>query len=469
MKKISTLLLISLTILLSNTHLTAQTDGFCGSELSEKQKGWLLDFQKNKDNYNTLNAAQNYIPLFLHIVGNDNGTGYYSALQLMSDVCQLNEQFAPVGFYFYLAGVDYIANTAYHDHEYGTGYQMMIQHNKTNAANAYIVQDPAGNCGYFAPATDGIALKKDCMGNNKKTMVHEFGHFFSLPHPFENVLGQKEYVNGSNCKVGGDLFCDTRADILNTRWTCPYNGTAKDPLGTPYNPDGSLYMSYSDDACATNFSNEQIAAMKFNLANERPNLNGPAQDTMPTYTAPTRIFPAKNMAVKPTNVKFAWKPVPNAKWYVLQVSHLNSFPGTSGVDIITQDTFYTVASLLNNKDQFWRVKPIFPGRTCTQFSNDTGKFVTSSTAGIEMAEIGQEVLLYPNPTANGQEVLIAFTAETENATFTLYTIDGKTINTNATLVNTTTYTLSTTGIKPGVYMLDITNGEQQYRKKLLVE
>ena len=75
-----------------------------------------------------------------------------------------------------------------------------------------------------------------------------------------------ERVDGVNCDIAGDGFCDTPADYLNYRWNCNNQGlsnvTQTDPLGEKLKSDGSLIMSYSSDVCSYRFSEEQIAAMQ---------------------------------------------------------------------------------------------------------------------------------------------------------------------------------------------------------------
>lgn len=456
------------------TAASAQTLSPCGTGFDESQKQLLLDYAKNGRGAAAKSAVLYYVPLYLHIVGDSSGNGYFGAHQLMNDICQLNSQYVPVGFYFYLAGVEYIANTSYYNHpQYNAGYDMMYKYNRPNAANVYIVSNPAGNCGYFSPFRNAVALGKSCMGDRATTWAHEMGHFFSLPHPFDNVTGSLEYVDGTNCDWGGDLFCDTRADYLNYRWQCPYNGSKTDPNGDPYDPDGTLYMSYSNDACANRFSLEQIDAMHYNIttASNRINLQGPVQDTMPNMQRVSRALPLQGMPVNTNNATFTWNKVPGAKWYVFQVSRVSpAFPSSMPVNIITADTFYKIPAgdLTNNLNHYWRVRPIYAGRTCTEFS-DTGHFFTSSSTGIADLYANESLNLYPNP-STGSQVFLSFEyGATDHVTATITTLDGKQLPASVARYNTHAYTLDVTGLKAGFYIIDVTNGDRTYRRKLLVE
>ena len=135
------------------------------------------------------------------------------------------------------------------------------------------VNDPAGACGYYSPFRDAIAIRKSCSAPNSTTLVHELGHFFSLPHTFngwENgaVPTNPEKVTrtgpSANCSSTGDKFCDTEADYQGERWFCPYNDIKFDSNNDQYHPDSSIYMGYASDECMTRFSNMEIAAMQFN-------------------------------------------------------------------------------------------------------------------------------------------------------------------------------------------------------------
>jgi hypothetical protein len=470
MKSFKKVVFTAVIAIITSFTVTAQTPGACGTQLSDLQKSWLLDYAQNGRGAAQKQGAQYYVPIYFHIVGDDAGKGFYSANQLMLDLCELNRRYVSVGFYFYLAGTDYISNTTYYDHNYNSGYAMMNKYNKANVANVYMVLNPAGNCGYFAPGANGVAIGKNCAGTGATTVTHELGHFFSLPHPFDNVTGVKEYVNGTNCSVAGDLFCDTRADFLNARWPCPYKGNDTDPLGDTYNPDQTLYMSYSSDNCQNRFSDEQISAMQYNINSQRSNLRGPVQDTAPAMQRPQQNWPKANDTYEAGNVTFAWNSVPGAKFYVVQCTPFSVYPSSIPVDMITTDTFFKATTLVNNKTYRWRVRAIYPGQTCTEFTESV-VFTTSATTAVKNYQADKTIALYPNPAQNGQQVFVAVEQAIEgNLQATIYTIDGKAVPA-ATLTQQSNqlYTIDISSLQAGFYFVDITNGQQVYRKKLFVE
>ena len=99
-----------------------------------------------------------------------------------------------------------------------------------------------------------------CSGPGNTTLAHELGHFLNLPHPFDGTSGQPAAVwaervtrnpqeppprYSANCTTAGDRFCDPRADYRDNRWNCPDPSALLDINADPFNPDETLYMSYS--------------------------------------------------------------------------------------------------------------------------------------------------------------------------------------------------------------------------------
>ncbi len=105
------------------------------------------------------------------------------------------------------------------------------------------------------PKRDLIVLEKSLMLNNSSEYVfHCLGHFFGLPNthdeinpnipavpgPLPPVLSQ-EFVDGSNCALHGDGFCDTEAD--------PGTNVPLDGMGNRYMPPKGNYMSHQTGRC----------------------------------------------------------------------------------------------------------------------------------------------------------------------------------------------------------------------------
>ena len=224
-----------------------------------------------------------YIPMTLHIVGNDNGSGYYPLRNAYDAFCQLQTDYAPADMVFYLVDtIRYHQNTVYNNHQdFTVGGDMVADYSQPGTLNCFITEVAAGACAY-AWYGGAIVLKKSCTTRPNHTWAHEAGHYFSLPHVFVGWEGQSvnaaqpapavtndgtevELADSSNCTTAGDLFCDTPADYISKRWSCDANHNSQtliDPTGAPFKASGEYYMSYSSDACMSRFSPQQITAMR---------------------------------------------------------------------------------------------------------------------------------------------------------------------------------------------------------------
>ena len=70
-------------------------------------------------------------------------------------------------------------------------------------------------------------MRNSCAYNGS-TIIHEFGHYFSLFHTHgpTNSAITTELVDGSNCTTSGDELCDTPADpnLSGNVTNCLYTG-----------------------------------------------------------------------------------------------------------------------------------------------------------------------------------------------------------------------------------------------------
>lgn len=469
-------------LLLAALPLSAQTSaptGYCGTvALHPDQEEWLSTFQADPDRYNTGARAVLYVPLKVHIVGNDNGQGYFPLADVMRNICQLNDWYRAADIHFYVSGaVNYINSTYFYNHTFVGGRDMMQQHNVRNHLNVYFVNDPAGQCGYYSPFQDAVALRNSCSADGNTTMAHEFGHYLSLPHTFRGwesgtpPVNQQERVDRSNCNSAGDGFCDTPADYLADRWNCPYAGTLLiDPAGDTVVPDGTNIMSYSNDECQTQFSLQQRNAMRGYLLTQKGtmiNLGTPA--TLPASGPATLIEPIQSASNVPSNsVRLTWSKAPNANLYQVQVSRLSIF-ALNEADLLVSDTS-VVLDLQDNRLYYWRVIAFNNGNTCTQRISASGSFTTGYPLGLEAAQALQQVVVAPNPVAVGQSVFIDLTAHTElDGTLIVTDMSGRVIYTmDATAMAGTQHYIPTAGWAQGMYLLHLQTEQGRVTQKVLV-
>lgn len=477
MRKILFLSLIALGV----SNLKAQsTDGFCGTLQTEEDLAWLRAYQSSYvPGEFSRGGSTYYIPTKVHIVGTDEGSGYYNLSYLFQAFCELNEKFAETGFIFYIyEDINYIDNSDYYEHNFLDGGEMMEDYNVNDVANIYFVADPAGNCGYFSPSEDAVAIRNSCGLPGNTTIAHEFGHFFSLPHTFYGWEWgtpddeDQEWVNGDNCNSSADGFCDTPPDYLPYRWFCP-GPEQTDPFGETFFSDGTLYMSYANDECATRFSEEQMEAMRANLLGPRNDfLDFPEPVYVDVTETPVPLSPP-NLALENyyNYVELQWSSAAGAAEYHLQISFSPSFSAIAA-DVITSDTSYIITELAEDKTYYWRIRPLAPANTCEAtslaWSFNTGTLTMTDVATTDLFE---SLTVYPNPAVAGQAIQIGYSAAvSEDAEIELVDYTGRLVATDGfTIVSgNQTYTFEIPAVSEGFYLVRIRSGNQTENIRLFI-
>ncbi len=473
--------------------LLAQNDSkpvnFCGSDEGRSQ--WLIDYQNNPASYETRGDNTLYLPLTVHIVGNDDGKGFYSYNQFLDDLCSLNADYKQVNIRFYLASpVNYIKNTVWNNHaNYQDGASMFTKNNVKNTINCYIVTSAAGNCGYDQSGK-GMALAKGCMGKGNNTWAHEMGHELSLPHTFLGWEGQAydptnptpttmggrpvELLDGSNCKTGGDGFCDTPPDYYSGRWNCGVgnksNVDAFDPAGSKFKIRGDLFMSYADDACMSLFSPDQISAMRAHSLSTKKNMTLSADPYAPLAGDPKILSPLDSAEnVNAQAVVFKWSKVANASNYYLEYGRTSSI-STPDAALVLTDTFYN-AKLLEGKKYYWRVRASNFGYTCTAGVLKKGLFKTASPTNTKETLILQDFLVFPNPITTEQSVTVQFESDfSEKATVVIVDAQGKILIQQAQTIQTgqNIFDISLHSLPKGFYCLEIKTQRGSRMEKIVV-
>ncbi|MEM7102689.1 MAG: hypothetical protein AAF502_06090 [Bacteroidota bacterium] len=436
---------------------------------------WLKAYQANPDAYEKNEGVLLYVPLTIHVTGTDAGTGYMPLSEILEGMCRLNLDFEVADLQFFIEGdINYINSSAWHFHEdIFAGTDMMNANNVDNTINSYFVNTAAGNAGYNLPHADGTVMRRASVGPLDHTWAHEIGHNLSVQHTFlgweggvwhdgsvvhsyfdpapttvlyDYTLFQDtlildtmiidtaivELVDGSNCAVAADGFCDTPADYLGFRWQCAADSTSlqtqTDPNGVQFNSEGRYIMSYSFDNCQATFSPEQVGAMRANLMDEKP---GHLANQSPIANVidedANLVSPIQNGTSQFNNTELVWNSVPGATNYIVQVNRLPNFSGTfMVVEAMTTDTTYSMTEgLLEGLTYYWRVLPYNQGYVCATFS-DGESFVASNLVGIKPIPQLEGFSIYPNLVSSGQH----FTLETNSlepfaANFSLYAVDGR--------------------------------------------
>ncbi|MBU6342907.1 MAG: zinc-dependent metalloprotease [Bacteroidetes bacterium] len=467
---------------------------------------WLQNYSQNTPFVADRNADTLYVGIQIHLLANDNGNGRFTTERLLDAFCRLNSDFEPANIHFFFKDSwNKINKTAWYDHQtIPEGINMMLSSNYPDVLNAYFVQNPAGNCGYNLPY-GGVAINHTCANPNDHTWTHEVGHALSLPHPFIGWEGKTysassptplsltydytyfhdtlettvpapldtalvEFVDGSNCQVAADLFCDTKPDYLSYRWNCNSQNNSsfllKDPIGAEFAVDGTLYMSYSADECQNRFSEAQMAAMRANLLSEKLAWlsNKPATPALATTTQLS--FPPDQATLGVNQTELHWSKVPNAQFYHVLGSRISSF-ALRDIDVITTDTSLLTPPLALNRKYYWKVRPFNNYSTCAPYS-PVWIFTTGATSAETTANPGM-FTIYPTLLTPGALLTIQL-KETQNESIQalLYNSLGVLQAQETIRIEQGLAYLHVPTLENGVFVLVLHHNNQVYSQRLVV-
>lgn len=482
-----------LALLVSFAGSAQTTSSYCGTPPGKSE--WLQQYQQQLTPVAARSNDFLYIPLTIHIVGTSEGEGYYGLDQLYPSLCTLNEDFADSDIQFYINGeINYIDNDDYYEHNFSQGSQMMHIYNKPNTVNCYFVDSPAGNCGYYSPWRDAVAISNGCAAPDSHTWAHELGHFFSLPHTFSGWEGtdyeanmevpffldnggEVELKDGSNCAEAGDGFCDTPADYLSFRWGCNGEGQSnvlqRDPTDSTFRSDGTFIMSYARDGCSERFSEEQIMAMRANILSQRPNLYANPPEPVWLDAPPVAIAPINGDSIGASaSAVLEWEPLDGAALYTVVISR--HFPG---VEVLLQAQYFqtTATSVLVDGLQpsgsyRWTVKAYNRYDGCA-LASEPAIFSLADPVFTNTAEAAEafQLKVYPQPAADGGPITVEWhLAEAETVQLWLRSAAGQSIRQQRLpgLAGRQRAQLGTAGLSAGLYLLEIrtSSGLRAYRK-----
>ncbi len=469
-----------------------QANQWCGTK--DGKVAWLTEFQANPNVFSR-SVDTLYIPVTIHLVGTSIGGGYFGVRNLLDAFCTLNQDFEPTNIQFYLEGaINYIPNTTYYNHNFDTGAEMMVAYNVPNTINCYISSSPGENlCGYSAYNL-GVALAMSCIQPDDHTWSHELGHFLSLPHPFygwegydhdystpapEQINGNLvERVDGKNCDIAGDGFCDTPPDYLNYRWSCNNVGQSilsqTDPDGVKLKSDGSLIMSYSSDECSYRFSDEQIAAMQANALTDKAEFLYDQTKRFPIYSGPVvPVFPGEGDTISNYKaIPFVWEPMPEATHYIVEYS-INPLFTSAVFQFTTVGNTWISSSMIKNKTYYWRLRPYNAQYTCEAYSD-----IHSFTTGDQLSAIEEDFIdglsgmtILPNPIRSGDALTIILSSERVMELNTqLITPSGDVVSSMHWQIGQgrTIHQLELPELPSGFYILKMGNATGQMVRKVLI-
>jgi len=480
---------------------------------------WLTAFQQRPKQYFKQQDSILYIPMTIHSVADDDGSGHFGTTNLLDALCSLNADFAAADIQFYLAGdIRLINNSAFNEHETVIeGGQYMQQYDVANTVNTYFIRNGAGSCGYNLPWAS-IAVSKFCAVGDKTTWAHEIGHYFTLPHTFLGWEGGVTYdwsipldydtpapafvlynytsfketllqdtliidtayvekVDGSNCNIAADGFCDTPPDYLSLRWTCNRTGISNtpqtDPDGEKFRSDGSFIMSYADPGCTSQFSLEQIAAMRAYIVEQRTDLliQFPPLD-LPITENTILTAPINEEAVAINTIELSWLPVENATRYIVDVSTRSSFPGGLTSTYETDQTSVFPTGLRLNRTYNWQVRPYNFSSTCTDYSEVATFNVVEETTSLASVAGVQAMNVYPSSLKVGASLTLSLeTTKAIAGQISLIDLSGKNLFSQQVKYSIGIHEvgIATKGLAAGLYLVGLETHTGLVFKKIIVQ
>jgi len=499
MKKVFLFILVFLAL---NDLYAQSSNKWCATQLTDDMRDEFFARRVvNKARREAMKSASvmQYVPIKLHVVRRDDGTGGIELQNIWDNLCEMNETFNLHDIHFYVVpDINFIDNTDFYTWEYGGGEGdiLMENYNVSKNVNCYFVGNVTGICGYaFFPGTGpshsgvpnsegGMVLINGCIGLGNSTWQHEMGHYMALAHTFEGYGGGWGFPENvartgpnANCSFAGDGFCDTPADNMPDRWNCPYMGTELDANGDAYEPDPTLYMSYADDVCTNRFSDSEADAMMDALIGDRPYLLSfeaadpnllPITESIVTYNP---------VSSAPSNyVEFKWNQVTNADFYILTAMRTSG----STIDkliVTTIDTFYTAIDQFSFGNNYkWNVKPMQKANTCylaspwvTFFANPP--IIITPPSAIEENMGYDDFSIYPAINTNNE----AFTIHWNNASYadamiTIYDAHGSMIDITHQPIGQGNTELNWNVAKAsnGVYFIKINAGTLQAVRRVII-
>jgi Secretion system C-terminal sorting domain len=482
-------------------------------------------FSKNEENQMILRLKSNlqtienqgvsnrnaikYVPVYFHLVANDDGIGRLKPARVLEAMCQLNADFLPSQIQFYLSelpGVGLFDTLINNQNVYEGQSNEFLMNSKRhpNAINVYVVEDcqtsntPSGGTvlGYYKPNKDWVVMNKSEIGGNASVTAnsyfsHEMAHYFSLMHLYAGLefyspgLGVPadsslfELMDGSNCTTTGDYICDTPPDYgfgFLQIGCAPYAGGALDPNGVLIDPMENNMMG-SFLGCDFAFTPQQNAVMIADLdSQERDYLDNVFEPVATEITTPLDFLYSPSINDTTAffdEVTFEWLSVAGATQYIFEVDITAGFSSNQKQTRIVSANSLTLNNLNTDKRYYWRIKPFNEYATCATVSA-TNSFRTSIVSTSANKEVTKVISwqIQPNPVSNTENVLLKVHAKnTFEGKIEMTDASGRLVFIkNAQFFNAgeNTKVLEIGELKNGVYFVTIMSENLKTTQKLVV-
>lgn len=509
----------------SHGHSHSHNDLSIEDQILVKER--MLENRRNRDEilanrYRNPTNDTVYVPIQYHLVGDINGDGRAPVEDVFENLCRVNDDFRSQKIQFYLKDAPtYINNDILYDNVNRdlTGYLMDL-YRVDDAVNIYIgnfVSNDDGftTLGYYTGFYDVIYVIRSQMTYASKTLTHELGHLFTLPHPFDgwnehpcDVLalnnGQTPIDIGGflvenvargtadeNCQVAADGFCDTEPNynfglnIGGCDFTVLEGATSPagnpcptefvDPTGVPLvSVNSDNFMSYYSDNCTNTFTGEQRDAILLDVISRGyDRLDAPT--SIRVTSAPTLEWPnATSPALYYDMVNFTWAPATGATTYIFKVERMfNGSPIETVAERVTGETNAWV-TLQPNQSYRWTVMPFNESDVCNGYEASETFVTKDFTTGVQDLPANIEASrIMPNPASRADNVLIEIESATQSqATISVLNALGQQVVTpqQLTLVpGYNTQQLEIGNLSAGIYVISIETNSGRITHRLVLE
>lgn len=398
------------------------------------------------NNLNPRSKMTLYVPVKFHLVADFEGKGRIDPVDVIQELCHLNEEYAETDLVFYIDnGFNQLDHDAVYDNPTSGGAvaKMILESRDqgSGALNVFITQNAnrgSGNngttLGYYSPSNDYVVVRKSQIGKETSTLSHEMGHYFSLSHThygwdedpwMENIHGLKvtranhnvagnivpvELVDQSNCEEAADLICDTPPDYnfgLTWNSNCTkFNIEVRDRNNDLVEPSQENAMSYFLGCETKTYTPQQAAIM-------REDFNGEFRDHIRRDYVPSSGMladveietPSFNETVEHFDkVELTWTFVENAQEYLIVLTS-----GSEQQIYTTDETSLILDNLQPNKNYNWSIVPINETGGCSNPQSSLFRTNDVSSPVVD-PDFATQINLYPNPVSGDDKIKMTFTS-----------------------------------------------------------
>ncbi len=482
------------------------------SQLMSKER--MLENRRDRvallQEYETFKMSRNssdsiaYVPVFMHIAGESDGSGYESIEQVLASMCKFNEDYLDQNIQFYLSGWQFLPNPIIYNHGNSSGnpnalYAMSL-YKVPNAVNMYIGRSVTGNdefLAYYTNFLDIIYSFKSGVGPGDPTLTHELGHYFTLAHTFfgwegtnfatESINGKAPEIvggvevekvirgqAGENCQIAADGFCDTPPDFSSDRTPCPQNNTWRDPDSILIDPDESNFMSYFNDNCISTFTNNQKDAILLDFVSRGYHLL-PTPSPLLVSGTPSLVWPENgSLAGNPSATELRWNPADSSSLYLVRVNKVIAGVPVPSEPYLVEGTSLWV-SLDPNSEYRWSVQAMTKYDLCGNVVSPTATFNTADWAvGVTDFSLPlADTKVFPNPIdANGELVVEINASANMEATVRIYNQLGQMVMPAQVLplhIGKNRELFQMTNLPAGMYVVEIQTAQERITHKLMVQ